>query len=114
MRRSKNTSFNHLVGEREQGSQYGQPECVGGLELGNQLELRRELNWRLARFFALQYSIHVVSGVPKVVNDIVPVSHKSADLGKGTIKGDRRKVMADGDLGNLSLHTGSCRSLAPG
>jgi hypothetical protein len=46
-------SFDHLVGERHQGRRHVQADCLGGLEVDNQLELGRLQDRKVGRLFAL-------------------------------------------------------------
>src|SRR6266851_5939341 len=41
--------FDHFVGAVEQRQRHGEAERLGGLEIGHQLELGRQLHWKIVR-----------------------------------------------------------------
>src|SRR5262249_60934541 len=47
-------SFDHLVGADQQSSWHTKAECLGGLEIDEQLDFRRLLHRQLGRFVALE------------------------------------------------------------
>src|SRR5262249_7067548 len=47
-------SFNHLVGAHKQSGWHSKAQRLGGLEVDHQFVFGRRLDWKLARFFALE------------------------------------------------------------
>jgi hypothetical protein len=48
--------FDHLVGAREQRGRYGETKSLSRLEVNHQLIFGRQLNWKIARLFAIEYA----------------------------------------------------------
>jgi len=55
----------HRIRLEEDGRGDRDPECLGGLEVDDQLERRGPLDGQLARLRALQDSVHVVGRAPQ-------------------------------------------------
>jgi hypothetical protein len=47
-------SFDHFVGEGQEGRRNSETEFLGGLAINDKLEFSRLLNWEVARLFAAQ------------------------------------------------------------
>ena len=62
MHGSKPVLFDQLVGAQEEGLRDRQPERLGGLEIDDQLELRRLLDRKIGRLGTLQDSVDVGGG----------------------------------------------------
>ena len=50
----RGASLDHLVGAQEEGFRDFQPDCLGGREIYDQLELGRLQDRQVSRFFALK------------------------------------------------------------
>src|SRR5262249_15913334 len=59
------TSFDHLVGEREQLWRDFEAEPLGGDQIEDEIELARLLNRNVARLRPAQNFVHIVGGAPK-------------------------------------------------
>ena len=57
----KASLFNHLVGTHEQRHRHVEAERFGGLEVDDQLELRRLLDWQIGGLLALENPAGVVA-----------------------------------------------------
>ena len=49
-------SLDHLVGASEKRRGHGEPERLGSLEVDDQVVLRWQLNWKIARLLAFKYA----------------------------------------------------------
>src|SRR6516165_236210 len=57
-------SFDHLIGEREQGGRHRQAKCFGGLEVDHQLVPGRRLHRQAGRLLALEDAVDIAGGAP--------------------------------------------------
>jgi hypothetical protein len=57
--------FNHLVGAQQKRLGDFQPQCLGGLEIDDQLEFGRLLNWQVGRFGAIEDLNDIEGGAPR-------------------------------------------------
>ena len=48
------TSFDHFIGRRKQGRRHVESERLGGLEIDDEFEFCRLLDWDVCRLFAFQ------------------------------------------------------------
>src|SRR6185295_18675954 len=70
--------FDHLVSLREQRRWRLKVERLGGLEVDNQIVLRRCLHREIARLLALQKAVSIDRGSPILVRWIRPVTEQAS------------------------------------
>src|SRR5260221_14492123 len=58
-------SFDHLIGSAEQRKWKIETECPGCLEVDEQLDLRRLLDWQVSGLLALENPASVDAGLPE-------------------------------------------------
>jgi hypothetical protein len=58
-KRTLRHSFDHLVGALLQKQWHVQPKRLGGLEVDDQFELGRDLDWKVGRLLALEDAIDI-------------------------------------------------------
>src|SRR6188508_1483535 len=66
-------SFNHLIGTCQQCRRYGETQGFRGLEIDDQLKLRRLFYREVPRIRALQNPINVAGGSPEEVRNAHPI-----------------------------------------
>src|SRR5215469_1648504 len=76
--------FNHLVGASEERLGDRNAKGVGGLEVDDQLELRRLLDGKVGRLGALKDLVDITSGATERAAQILAVAHKTASVGQLT------------------------------
>ena len=67
-----------FVSGYKEGLGHGQAECLGGLEVDDQLVLERGLDGKLARLIALQDAIGIGRRAPMLINKIRSVRDQAA------------------------------------
>src|SRR6266705_2676321 len=83
--------LNHLICQEKQGWGYRHPECLGGLEVDDQFELRGLLHGQVGGLAPLQDAIHIVGGAPVHVTTTRRIGHETAGFGKYSVPVDRRQ-----------------------
>src|SRR5258706_11856921 len=74
------SSFDHLIGAREQRERQGDAERLGGLEVKDQLDLCGKLDRQVAGRSAFENLIDVYGSPPPILGQIDPVACKSAGI----------------------------------
>src|SRR5882724_5141305 len=72
--------LDHLIRPRQQRRRDRQAEGLGGLEVDDQLELRRLLDGQIARLGALENLVHVGRGAPKQISKVRSIGHKAPGI----------------------------------
>src|SRR5262245_2495936 len=81
-RGTRDASFDHLVGEREQRWSHFNPQRFCGLEVDYQLVLRGRLHGKVGGLFAFEDAVHVTCCTYVWVNRSWPVGDKTATMGE--------------------------------
>jgi hypothetical protein len=63
-------SFYHLISQRVDFIRHNKAEGLRSLEIDDQLELRRQLNWKFIRLLAPQNEVDVRGRTPKQIGQI--------------------------------------------
>src|SRR6476620_4782195 len=80
MHRSRNSSFDHLVGEREHLVRHIEAKGLRGLEIDHQREFRRPLDRKVGWLRATQDPIHISSGTAEEVMEVHAVADETSDI----------------------------------
>src|SRR6516164_3896716 len=72
--------FDHLVGADEKRLRNGQAERFRSLQIDRELKLRRLLDRKIGRIFALENALDILSSLPVVVEQIEVVDDQSAQF----------------------------------
>src|SRR5687768_15533096 len=75
-------SLDHLIGPRQQRRRDGEAERFRGLEVDDELELRRSLDGEVARLRATEYPIDVTRQLVPHRQEVGAVGHQAAVIGK--------------------------------
>ena len=67
-----------LIGGGQQRFRDGEAEGLGGLEVDDEFELGRELNWQIARLCSTQDAIHVGVRISKKIDGLRSIGHQAA------------------------------------
>ena len=68
--------FDHLVGGSKLRRRNGQAERLGGLEVDDELELGRRLNWQIGGFRTAKDAVDVIRGAAKQVANVRPITYE--------------------------------------
>jgi hypothetical protein len=74
------SSLDHLVGAREHRWRHFQTKRLGGLDVDNQLELRRLLNGEIAGLGAFENLVHVGGGAPNLINKVRSIGYEASGI----------------------------------
>lgn len=86
--------FDHLVGCREQGLRYGEPERVGSRQIDDEIKLGRLLDRKVARFRAAQDFVDIVGGTPEHARDVWSIGRQTSRVDVLALEKDRRQSLA--------------------
>src|SRR5215831_589616 len=81
-RRWSSTLFDYPVRALEHRWRDRQLECLGRLQIYNQLELRRLLDREVGGLGTFQYLVHVDRGAPKIIYDVGRIGHETPGIDK--------------------------------
>ena len=70
---ANNTLFDHLIGAREQRRWHSHAECLGGLQVDNERELRRLLDRKVGGLGAFENTIDIGRRLAELRNKIEAV-----------------------------------------
>src|SRR5262245_347908 len=104
------TSFDHLVGAREQRNRRIKIKRLGGFQVDDQLEFGRKLDWEVARPFAFEDAIDVGGRASEEFFGIDAVRRQTA--GRDGLTGwiNSRQLLASRERDHLRLITRSGRA----
>src|SRR5262249_7702876 len=86
--------FDHLVGAREQSRGDNKPECVGRLQVDDELELGRQYDRKVGGLFSFENAASVNANHAKQICHARSVAHQAASLGKLSIAMNRGQRVA--------------------
>src|SRR3954469_15651009 len=87
-------SFNYLVGAGEQRGRHFEAERFGRLQIDDEFELGRKLDWHFGRVLALEDAAGIDTGLAKLICKTRSVAHQPAGIRKLTPMVQCRKRMA--------------------
>src|SRR5215467_6714183 len=93
--------FDYLIRPSQQRGRDRQAKRLGGLEVDDQLELRRLLYWYVSRFGPLQNLVDEDSATSPAVQKIRGIGHEAPSLDKDTIFIHGGEPVLDGELRSL-------------
>ena len=86
--------FDHLVGTAEQRDWEGDAERLGSLEVKDQLDFRRLLDWQIGRLFTLQNSTSIDADQTVRIGKTASIAHQATSRDKFSVWINRRHRMA--------------------
>src|SRR5215813_6621062 len=93
--------LDHLIGPCQQRLRDRQAQRLGRLQVDDQLELGRLLDWYISRFGTLQNLVDEDSGTSPVVKKIRGIGHEASSLDKEAIFIHGGEPVLDGELRSL-------------
>src|SRR5215467_14173057 len=75
-------SFDHLIGNRQQGRRQVQAECFGGLQVDDELEFSRLHNRKVGWLFALEDSAGILTNLTVRPRDVGAITSQPTSLDK--------------------------------
>src|SRR6516162_8412642 len=90
--------FDHLVGAGEQRLRHGEPKCLRGFEIDDQLILGRSLDRQFGWLFTLENAVDVCSGPPKLVNMVGSVRDQTSGSDEKAFPVDGRQLISSRKL----------------
>src|SRR5215813_7560449 len=105
-------SLNHLVRPREEGCRNRQPKRLGRLEVNDQLELGRLLDWEVGGLGSLENAIDIRGSTSRKILAVATVGHEPANLDKESRWKDCRQPLlgSEGDDPRSEEHTSELQS----
>src|SRR6516165_4514034 len=86
--------FDHLVGTAEQRDWEGDAEPLGSLEVEDQLDFRRLLDWQIGGLFALQNPASIDADQTVRIGKAASIAHQATSRDKFSVWINRRHRMA--------------------
>src|SRR3954447_2792753 len=96
------SSFDHLVGLREDGRRYGKAKHFGSLEVDHQIELRGLLRGQAGRVGALEELIDVAHGATVLIRVPRTIEHQEPLLGISLPEGRPWQLVTQREFHNLA------------
>src|SRR5262249_8722790 len=100
---NRKASLDHLIRPRQQRGWDREAERFGGLEVDDQLELRRLLDGQVGRFCTFEDLVDLDRRAAPGLIDAVAVVHQPAGLGKPGLRRQYRQAVRKGQLGQTSM-----------
>ena len=92
----RSSLLDHLIRRGQQRFRDGEAESFGGLEIDDQFQLGRLLNWQISRFFAFENAPGIDANFVVRIAYAAAIAHQTAGQGVLTVWEDRGQRMAGG------------------